>query len=320
MLPAAVISGAATFLVGGVSVRLVVVVHGLAGLSLVVLAPAKSRIARRGLRRRRPGWSRSVILAAAVVIALASGVAHSTGLLVSAGAVTAIQVHVGAGLVAGLMVLLHVRDRPTRPRTADLSRRSLLRAALLTAGAGAWYGGLAATTSALSLPGARRRATGSYELASAEPDRMPVTSWLFDAAPEVDPDGWRLTVASAGTQRRWSVDQIRSMGDRATVVLDCTGGWWSRQEWSGARLSRLLPAGATGSVVVVSRTGYHRRLPLTDDLLLAVDVGGSPLSVGHGAPARLVVTGRRGYHWVKWVDRIEHDSLPWWVQLPLPAR
>ena len=78
----------------------------------------------------------------------------------------------------------------------------------------------------------------------------------------------------------------------------------------GDRLSRLLPQGATGSVQVVSRTGYRRRLPLSDDLLLAVDVGGAPLSIGHGAPVRLVVPGRRGYHWVKWVSRVEHDSRP----------
>ena len=76
--------------------------------------------------------------------------------------------------------------------------------------------------------------------------------------------------------------------------------------------------GATGSVQVVSRTGYRRRLPLSDDLLLAVDVGGAPLSIGHGAPVRLVVPGRRGYHWVKWVARVEHDNRPWWQQVPLP--
>ena len=79
-------------------------------------------------------------------------------------------------------------------------------------------------------------------------------------------------------------------------------------------------AGRTGSVQVVSRTGYRRRLPLSDDLLLAVDVGGAPLSIGHGAPVRLVVPGRRGYHWVKWVSHVEHDSRPWWQEVPLPLR
>ena len=28
-----------------------------------------------------------------------------------------------------------------------------------------------------------------------------------------------------------------------TAVLDCTGGWWTEQTWSGALVARLLPAG-----------------------------------------------------------------------------
>ena len=86
------------------------------------------------------------------------------------------------------------------------------------------------------------------------------------------------------------------------------------------RLSALLPPGRTGTAQVTSVTGYRRRLPLTDHLLLAVDVGGRPLSDGHGAPVRLVVPGRRGFHWVKWVDRIEIDNAPWWLESPLPLQ
>ena len=71
---------------------------------------------------------------------------------------------------------------------------------------------------------------------------------------------------------------------------------------------------------MTSSTGYARRLPLTDDLLLATSMGGSPLTAGHGAPVRLVVPGRRGYHWVKWVERVEVVAGPWWAQPPLPLR
>jgi DMSO/TMAO reductase YedYZ molybdopterin-dependent catalytic subunit len=47
-------------------------------------------------------------------------------------------------------------------------------------------------------------------------------------------------------------------------------------------------------------------------------VGGRPLSVGHGFPARLVAPGRRGFWWVKWVSEIDVDDSPWWWQPPLP--
>jgi len=108
-------------------------------------------------------------------------------------------------------------------------------------------------------------------------------------------------------------------------VLDCTGGWYAEQEWRGVRLDRLLGPGAAGRggsrcLEVVSVTGYRRRFPLADAgrLLLATHVAGQPLTAGHGAPARLVAPGRRGFWWVKWVDRISVLDEPWWLQPPFP--
>ena len=42
------------------------------------------------------------------------------------------------------------------------------------------------------------------------------------------------------------------------------------------------------------------------------------LSPGHGFPLRLVAPGRRGFWWVKWVERIETSATPWWWQSPFP--
>ena len=69
-----------------------------------------------------------------------------------------------------------------------------------------------------------------------------------------------------------------------------------------------------------SLTGYDRYLPLSDldHLLLAVAVGGAPLTPGHGYPARLVAPGRRGFWWVKWVAGVELSRRPWWAQPPFP--
>ncbi|NUR17262.1 MAG: molybdopterin-dependent oxidoreductase, partial [Dermatophilaceae bacterium] len=44
------------------------------------------------------------------------------------------------------------------------------------------------------------------------------------------------------------------------------------------------------------------------------------LSAGHGGPVRLVAPGRRGFWWVKWVDRVGVDDRPSWSQPPFPLQ
>src|SRR5688572_25665389 len=88
LLAAAFATGAAAYAVGTESNKWVTISHGVVGLALVALAPWKSLIARRGLRRRRPGFRLSVLLGAAVAISIAFGIAHAAGVR-SAGALTA---------------------------------------------------------------------------------------------------------------------------------------------------------------------------------------------------------------------------------------
>jgi DMSO/TMAO reductase YedYZ molybdopterin-dependent catalytic subunit len=321
IVPLAALSGAVMFLLGSGPVWPVAVLHGAVGLAVLVLTPWKSVVVRRGLRRtRRRGSGTSLALTGAVVLALGTGLAHVDGALLADSPVTTMQLHVGAGILALVLLLAHARRRRVRVRRAEVSRRTLLRVALVGLAAGVLDAGVR-TAGALATPRGLRRPTGSFRLASSTVAAIPTTSWLFDRAPEIAPQSWRLTVvADDGSTRAWSLDELRRWDDRQTAVLDCTGGWWTEQEWSGVRLARLFPVGTTGTVEVLSATGYVRRLPLTDDLLLATAVGGTPLSVGHGAPARLVVPGRRGYHWVKWVVGISHDDRPWWVEPPFPLQ
>jgi DMSO/TMAO reductase YedYZ molybdopterin-dependent catalytic subunit len=42
------------------------------------------------------------------------------------------------------------------------------------------------------------------------------------------------------------------------------------------------------------------------------------LTAGHGFPVRIVAPGRRGFWWVKWVDRIAIEDVPWWRQWLFP--
>ena len=333
VLVAALVSGGLAFAAGTGWGRPVLVAHGLAGLAVLVLAPWKSVVVRRGLARRSgPGRWVSVAFGVLVVVAVAAGLVHATGGLAGLGPLSAMQVHVGAALAAVPLLAWHVAARGgARSRRADLSRRALLRAGAVAGGAGLLLLAVEGATRLAGLAGARRRFTGSLPVAAAglaDPGRIPVTQWLDDRVQVLDPDAWRLRVTAGGSTRDWTYAELAGFGDRVEAVLDCTGGWYARAAWEGVRLDRLLPSGATdgavagaaGSLVVASATGYRRRLPLADAarLLLATRLDGRPLAAGHGFPARLVAPGRRGFWWVKWVVSIEVDRAPWWRQPPFP--
>ena len=313
-------TGALAYGFGTSWARSVVIAHGVAGLALVFLSPWKSVIVRRGLMRKRSGISASLVFTVLLVVTLVSGVLHSSGLLVSAGPVTAMQVHVAAALLCIPLALFHVLVRPAKPRRTDLSRRNILRSAVVVAGAGAAYAAVEGGLSALKAPGADRRFTGSFETGTDDPEAMPVTQWLNDQVPNIDPRGWSLTVRSDDRMRRFTLDDLERYKDRMRATLDCTGGWFAEQDWEGAFLTRLTGDMSGRSVLVTSATGYTRRFPARDagDLLLATRVSGRALSAGHGFPARIVAPGRRGFWWVKWVTEIEVSDTPWWLQSPFP--
>ena len=332
VLVAALATGGLAFAAGTGWGRPVVVAHALAGLAVLVLAPWKSPVVRRGLARRPgPGRWVSVTFGVLVLVAVAAGLVHATGTLTGLGPVSAMQVHVGAALAAVPLLVWHAVARGgARARRTDLSRRALLRTGAVAATAGLALLVVEGATRRAALPGARRRFTGSLPLAAAgvtaDPARIPVTQWLDDRVQVLDPAAWRLRVRAGDTARDWTYEELAGFGDRVEAVLDCTGGWYARATWDGARLDRLLPsaalehAGTSASLVVTSATGYRRRLPLADarSLYVATRLGGRPLSAGHGFPARLVAPGRRGFWWVKWVTAIDLDPAPWWRQPPFP--
>jgi hypothetical protein len=318
LLGLALLSGALAFAIGEEWVRWVAIGHGVAGVAIVLLGPWKSAISVRGFGKRGPGSWPSVVLALLVATAVVTGVVHAAGIL---RGVPLMRVHVGASVASIPFALWHIVARPVRPRMTDLSRRALLRGGVLIGGSVAVYGAMDGLVEATSLSGADRRFTGSYEAGSFHPDAMPVTQWLDDSAPHIEVDAWRLRIVTPGEERTITFEELSAFQDRVRATLDCTGGWFSEQHWEGVLLSRLLgELGEARSIGVGSTTGYGRRFPVADarGLVLATRVGGQPLTPGHGAPARLVAPGRRGFWWVKWVDRIGVDSMPWWWQLPFP--
>ncbi len=323
LLLAALGTGTAAYATGTpTAARVVVITHALVGLALVILSPAKSVIVRRGLRRPRGGKADSIAFGVLIVLTVATGVAHAAG-WVAIGGLRLLLVHVGAALLAIPLGVRHVSTRPVTPRRTDWSRRTVLKAGGVLGGGGLAVAATEGIVAAGGLPGAQRRQTGSHEAGTGHPEQMPVTQWIADAVPAIDPTDYRLRLAVGGATTTFTLAQLRGPGDRVTATLDCTGGWFAEQEWAGTRLDRLVgDPGDARSVAVRSATGYTRRYPISDlpHLLLATHVAGSPLSAGHGAPVRLVAPGRRGFWWVKWVTDITVDDRPWWLQPPFPLQ
>ena len=255
LLVLAAASGLAAFAFGTPLVgRWVVVLHGAAGIGLLVLARRKGRIVRRSLGRprRRPGSSASLVLAALVLVTVATGLVHGAGLTDRIGPLTLMQVHVGAAVLTVPLAVRHYRTRPGRsrrpgPGAPDAQRRALLRGVAVTAASGAalaaWEGGLALADA----PGAHRRFTGSHEVGSGDPAAFPVTQWLDDRVQRLDAGSWRLETGG----RRLTLAVLREMPqDDVGAVLDCTGGWWSEQQWRGVRLDRIVDLGDARSARV----------------------------------------------------------------------
>lgn len=317
LLPMVVLTGALSFAVGVDTQIDPAAVHAVLALAVALLTPWKSAIVRRGLRRRRPSRYISAALGTLVAVALCSGIVQAAGWTDRLGPLTLMQIHVGSGIGAVLMVWLHYRSHPVRFRRIDFDRRSFLRSAGLAGMAALVWGAWESTVRAAGWPGAERRFTGSHERGSYDPRRMPVTSWFNDRTPRISGSEWRLR---NGEAHLGLSDLEGFRRERITAILDCTGGWYSEQEWEGVRLDRLIQPGEARSVVVRSQTGYQRRFPASDlsRLWLATHLGGAPLSAGHGFPARLVAPGRRGFWWVKWVVEMETSQRPSWIQLPFP--
>jgi hypothetical protein len=316
-------SGWLAFWTGTVgAARAVTLAHGALGLGLVLLVPWKSVIVRRSLRRAapRPGRAVGVALSACLLLCLTTGVLHALDGYRPVLGVPALAVHVGSGVLAVPLVVVHAWGRRQRPRSADLSRRTVVAAGMLGVGSLATYGVIETLSAVLGLPGRDRRATGSYEHGSGRPDEMPVTQWFTDSVPSLDRESWQLAVGTATV----AYADLAAGEDEVRAVLDCTSGWYAEQVWRGLRINRVLGAvpPQTRSIEVVSVTGYRRRFALDDldRLLLATHAAGAPLSHGHGGPVRLVAPDRRGFWWVKWVQRVELSSEPMWLQPPFPLQ
>jgi len=128
---------------------------------------------------------------------------------------------------------------------------------------------------------------------------------------------YRLTVRGlVDRELDLTFDDLRAMPPtRLTRDFQCVTGWRVPDvEWRGVRLRDVLdragvqPAG--NALRFVSFDGaYTESLTLEqgtrDDVIVAYELEGEPLSSAHGGPARLYIAPMYGYKSLKWLRTVE---------------
>ena len=306
-----------------------IAVHRIAGFAIVAVLVWKTAIIVSSVRRRRSGPRQyaSLALVSLLAVTLGLGFAWSYAGPFTFAWFSGVSWHIYVGAALAPVAAWHAYTYTKRlPLSFWAERRWFLRAAGIAL-AGFAFTQASETASAFVRPsGSERRFTGSYDAARRYGARFPVVSWLNDSPPHIDAADWRLAVTGAVDRELElaydDLDQRRGV----TAVIDCTGGWYSEQDWRGVPVADVLDQAGTSpnaaSITVTSATGYYRRFSMEEarEYVLATHVGGSPLSRGHGYPVRLVAPGKRGFEWVKWVTSIEVNESPKWLQPPLPLQ
>ena len=154
---------------------------------------------------------------------------------------------------------------------------------------------------------------GSTSLASSGAPDFPVT-WSVDQPTTIDPKDYRLIVdGDVLHPLQLTLDELYAMPSVSeSQIIYCPGEWRALVPWEGIPLSHLLTLAGAPSVfdhlTVESVTNYSMSLSQNDvsvpGTMIALRAESAPLKIEHGYPARLVLPGKPGYEWVKYVTRI----------------
>jgi hypothetical protein len=233
-------------------------------------------------------------------------------------AVGALLVHVAVKLPAVRDAFaggLTEEEAPPPGGPAALTRRSLLRVTWVAAGA------TVVATAAAGVPGLRRVSVLAVRTGDG-PGGVPVNRSAAAAGVTglaSDPD-YALTVTGPGGTVRLGRTELEALPQHsADLPIACVEGWSASGTWTGVRVRDLValvaaPPGAAVLVRSLQPRGAYResRLPgsvARDPLtLLALGLGGKPLSLDHGYPCRVIAPNRPGVLQTKWVSHLEVEA------------
>jgi sulfite oxidase len=161
-----------------------------------------------------------------------------------------------------------------------------------------------------------------------------------DASILANRDAWELSVEGVKNPRKFTVRDLKGMGlETVAMVLQCSGngrGYFPNKPsgtpwqvgaagcvlWSGVPVRVVAEAlgGVSGGMAFMTGTGgeklpegldpksvvVERSVPVAAmaDALLAWEMNGTPISLAHGGPLRLIVPGYTGVNNIKYVKRL----------------
>ena len=154
------------------------------------------------------------------------------------------------------------------------------------------------------------------------------------AVPTQSAQSYRLAIDGMVTHTAsYTLADLQAMPQTRLVRdFQCITGWHVPQvPWSGVRLSSLLDraAPAAGATAVRFRSfdgTYTESLTLEqarrDDVIVAVQMLGGPITHNHGGPVRMYVAPMYGYKSTKWLSGIEltaHVEAGYWEHRGYPV-
>ena len=203
-------------------------------------------------------------------------------------------------------------DRPSATEQGALGRRGLLRAT--------WAASALAVlaTAGSTVPWLREVSVLGVR-SGRGPQGVPVnrTAAAAGVTDTARDPAYRLVVASGGRSVSLTREDLLALPQRTEELpIACVEGWSASAEWTGVRLRDLLdlvgaPEGADVEVTSLQERGAFARTLLQgnfaddDRTLVALALGGEPLDLDHGYPARLIAPNRPGVLQTKWLSRLE---------------
>lgn len=270
-----------------------------------------------------------LVLVASAVFLLASGLANSaqwypwsfsfrtTHYALAWVAIGSVVLHVAVKLpvirgALGADVEDTAYDRPAATEPGVLSRRGLLRTTWLAAGVAV------VTTAGITVPYLRRVSVLGVRSGDG-PEGVPINKSAVAAGVTASATraGYRLAVVNGGRRVEFTRAELLAMPQSThELPIACVEGWSASGTWSGVRVRHLLdlvdvPRGTDVLVTSLQESGPYKTTVLhgnfadDDRTLLALTLGGEPLSLDHGFPARIIAPDRPGVLQTKWVARIE---------------